>query len=42
MKSCGVSLIFLVLGAIVAIWLLFHIGTIVSGLDSLLHLVTGK
>ena len=42
MKGCGVSIVGIVLGSIVALWILWHIGTIWSGLNSLLKLVTGK
>jgi len=35
MKSCGCSLVLLVLGAIVAIWLVFNIGWVWSILDQI-------
>ena len=42
MKGCGVSIVGIALGSIVALWIIWHIGTIWSGLNSLLKLVTGK
>ena len=42
MKGCGVSIIGIVLGGIIALWILFHIGTIWSGLDSLLKVVINR
>jgi hypothetical protein len=41
MKGCGVSLVGLVLGGIVSLWILFHIGTIWHYLNVLLKFATG-
>lgn len=42
MKGCGVSIVGIALGSIVALWLLFHIGTIWTWLNALLRGVTGS
>ena len=36
MKGCGVSIVGIVLGSIVALWLIWHIGTIWHFLNSLI------
>jgi ABC-type lipoprotein release transport system permease subunit len=35
MKGCGISIVGIVLGSIVALWMIFHIGTIFRFISSI-------